>query len=336
MSEALAEAARRIDAAGRLVLTSHDRPDGDALGSALGLARILRQRGRTVELCGCRPFPERYRFLLREDERFAETVRPNAPETDLLVVTDSGAASRSGPTAAWLEAGGSVLNLDHHVDNPGYGAWNVVDPESSSASELVAALARQAGWTVPAEAADALWVGLVTDTGRFSYENTSAATLACGAFLVERGVRPQALAGPLFHCNPPGAVRLAGRATATLRFSHGGTVALIVLDEEDFLAAGCPPEEAGEIIDLARDIKGVRVALYLRAHPGEPSMKLSIRTRPPLDATALARRFNGGGHQRAAGGFVRKSLAEATGAVLAAVDELWAEALAEPQKETCP
>lgn len=313
-----------LDAAEMIVVTAHDRPDGDALGATLGLARSLAAAGRPVRLTGCQPVTERYRCLLA-GESFGE-VEPGAPGA-VLVVLDCGSPERAAAVPGWRASGGELINIDHHASNGHYGTLNWVDRQACSASELVLALIRHCRWPLPQAAAEALWAGIVTDTGRFTYENTGATALHAAAYLVAHGVSPGHMGEMLYQNKPVVEVHLASRAIQTLGTAHGGQVAWVMLSRRDFEELGCGPEDSGDVVNLPRNMAGVRVALFFYEVPSAALTKVSIRTSQPFDAIELARRFDGGGHPRAAGGARAAGLCETRQAVLAAVDELWGETL---------
>jgi phosphoesterase RecJ-like protein len=313
-----------------LLVTAHDRPDGDALGAAVGLAYILRALGRPAAVVGCQPVPRRYRFLL--GGMLVGPVAQEPPPGAALVILDCGSRERSEAGRRWGPEKGTLVNIDHHHSNSRFGTHNWVDPAASSCAEMVWRLARRAGWPVPREAAEALWAGLATDTGSFSYENTSAAALAAAQDLVRCGANPGRLGEALFRREPWGAVQLRRRALESLQSGWGGRAAWIALSAADFEAAGCAPHDAGDLVDLPRNIENVALALFFYEVPAAGETKVSIRAAEPLDATELAGRFGGGGHQRAAGCSLAAPLAATRDRVLAAAAELWAEELG-PRRE---
>jgi len=171
------------------VITAHERPDGDALGAALGLRRILEAAGLRARVVGLGPIPPRYQFLLQEGE--SETAAPGWTQgADVFFALDCGAFDRLADFAHEAVGRLPVVNIDHHDSNTLFGDANWVEPHASSAGELVYRLARTAGWTVSTAAAEALWVAIITDTGQFAYSNTSPDTLRIGAELLERLITP--------------------------------------------------------------------------------------------------------------------------------------------------
>lgn len=319
----LHEIIRFCESSGRLAITAHDRPDGDALGATLGLFRILMDRGIPCVLVGCHPIPERYAFLL-QGESYLAPETPLQDVADALVVLDTGMPSRSTPLTQALEKNMPVLNIDHHASNSHFGTFNWVEADKSSSSEMISTLADEAKWPVSAEAAEALYAGLVTDTGRFAYENTSPSALHCAARLLGQGAIPYKLNQLLYDTVPEAELRLNGIAINSLRLHENGAIAVVSLSREDYAKFGCGPEMSGEAINLPRRIEGVRVALFLYEPPAESYTKISIRTEAPFDAVAVAKMFGGGGHTRAAGGQFNGRIPEAEEAVMIVIRSLWA------------
>ncbi len=320
----LADVIHAIRAANRIAITTHIRPDGDAIGSVLGLCRILNAAGKQAVIVAMDAVSRRYAFLMETD-----VIRPAAETTpesfDLLILLDTGALDRA-PAAieAWLPRVRS-LNIDHHPTNTAFADLNYVVPSASSVGELVVALASSAGYAIPPAAAEALWVALVTDTGRFSYSNTTRAAMHAAASLLESGVRTDILNHRIYESATAAQVRLQGRAIAHLELFHDGRVALVSLSREDFEALGCTGEDADEMVSVPRRIEGVDIAVFLYELPGEGGRetKAGFRTVEPYDAADFCRRQGGGGHARAAGCSLPMPLDAAKTRVLDQIAEIW-------------
>ncbi len=290
-----------LSSASRVVVVSHVRPDGDAFGSALGLAGYLRAAGREVVVAGLRPVPSSYAFLAGVDGILeAEAYRGAAG--DLLAVCDCGAAERlAAPLRPWLARLPTVC-IDHHKTNDGFARIDYIDPSASSTAELVWRVGRKAGWPLEPATAEALWVGLVTDTGRFGYDNASPAALRCAAALQERGrIRTGWINEQVYGSVSETQLRLQALAIGSLRRSADGLVAVVSLTREQYAACGATSIDSENFVDLPRSIRGVRLAAFLYAADEGRTSRLSLRTTPPYDASAICREFGGGGHERAAG-----------------------------------
>ena len=322
MPDAMGEAASLLNRARRVLITAHEHPDGYALGSALGLARLLRGQGKEAHPAHLDPVPRRYHFLLEE-----ETILQSLPDDwearyDCLAVLDCGSDDRAGVRRARGKSEPPLLNLDHHETNTRFGDIDWVDPDASSVGEMICRLAEAETWDVGAAAAP-LWVAIVTDTGRFSYSNTSARTLRIAADLVEAGADPARCAREVYQSRPLEEIRLEQRALERLELREDGRLASTTLRMEDFDAFGCVPEHAQDVVDLARGVRGVEAAFFFYERDAGGEVKVSVRTVPPFDAAALCRRFGGGGHPRAAGCSLREPLESARDRVLRTVHDAW-------------
>lgn len=311
---------------GRIVVTSHARPDGDALGAALALGRVLRSLGRDVTVAldrdeiGAPGVLEGTADLMPTSK--AATVSP-----DLLICLDCGAVERLPLALRPLIGRVPVVNIDHHPTNESYGSLNWIDARSSSTGEMVWRLLRQARWPVDRATAEALWVSVVTDSGRFSYDSTRPATLRCAADLLRHGVRTAWLNDVLYGQFELPVLRLKQRAYDSLDVWENGRVSVVTLTFADFAATGCNKADADDVIEIPRALRGSQVALFFYQVGKDPrATRLSIRTRLPLDATRLACHFNGGGHLRAAGCDIPAPLDDAMRQVRAILPEFLASA----------
>ena len=303
---------------GRILLTGHVRPDGDALGAALGLARCLTQLNRRV-VVAAEPGDIRSVSFLDGCDVVVPPAKAAAMKIAAMVSVDCGTVQRLPDPLHALVARVPVANIDHHRTNTLFGQVNWVDPTAGSTSEMVWRLVHRAGWKLDRAAAEALWVGVVTDTGRFAYDQTSPRTLQCGADLLRYGVRTAWINDRLFGAFDMKVLELKRRAFRSLEFRLNGRIAAVTLTREDFAATGCTKSDAEDVIEIPRSLRGNVVALFFYETGAEPITRLSIRTREPLDATQLALQFAGGGHARAAGCTIHAPLAKAKAQVLALV-----------------
>jgi phosphoesterase RecJ-like protein len=286
----------------RFLLTTHEGPDGDALGSLLGMHHLLAQLGKdSVMFLAAKefPLPIEYRFLPLE-EVFHEPPADMADRT--VVFLDCGNIDRM-PLDFLRNDGIQVLNIDHHHDNTRFGAVNLVDTEASSTAEIVHALARRMEVEITPEIASALYVGLVTDTGRFSYENTKAETHRIAADLIDAGVDVNDTYRRLYEHVPIEKLRLISRALDSIELPCEG-LAVTYITEADYEQTGSGEEMTEGIIDFLRALEGVRLAAVVRelGSRGKAARKVSLRSSGDgIDVSAIARRHGGGGHVRAAG-----------------------------------
>ena len=291
---AMQEAWAFLDEADDWVLTTHINGDGDALASCLGLRRLLHSRGRQATVLVPDGPDGHYGFL--PDFASIRTLENwSGGSLDRLVVLDCPALERAGGVGQLLQAGGRVLSIDHHADNQCFGAVNVVSDQASSASELVYHLALAGDAPIDADTAAQLYLGILFDTGGFRFSLTSPTTLEAAAHLVRSGARLDWLAEQLFGNKSLASVKLVGRAIDSLEVHFGGRVAVLHLAWED-LRLG----DAEDIVNYGMSIKGVVATLLLKEEkPGQ--YRISLRSREGVDVSAVAHRFGGGGHVRAAG-----------------------------------
>jgi phosphoesterase RecJ-like protein len=294
--------AAEIRGAERFLLTTHEGPDGDALGSLLAMHHLLGQLGKdSVMFLAAKefPLPIEYRFLPLE-EVFHEPPADMADRT--VVFLDCGNVERM-PVDFLCNDGGHVINIDHHHDNTRFGDLNLVDVDASSTAEIVYELARQMNVELTPEMASALYVGLVTDTGRFSYENTNADTHRIAAALIDAGVDVNDTYRRLYEHVPLEKLRLVSRALDAIERPCGG-LAITYITEADYEATGSGEEMTEGIIDFLRSLDGANVAAVIRelGSRGRAARKVSLRSSGDgVDVSAIARVHGGGGHVRAAG-----------------------------------
>jgi bifunctional oligoribonuclease and PAP phosphatase NrnA len=287
----------------RFLLTAHEGPDGDALGSLLGMHHLLTQLGKdSVMFLAAKefPLPVEYRFLPLE-EVFHE---PPADMSDRTVVfLDCGNLDRM-PVDFLADGDNLRLNIDHHHDNTLFGDVNLVDVEASCTAEIVYELAILLGAEITTEMASALYVGLVTDTGKFMYENTNARTHRIAAELIEAGVAVDETYRRLYEHVPIEKLRLLSRALEGIQHHCDGVLVLAYITAADYEASGAGAEMTEGIIDHLRSVEGARVAALIRdlGDRGRAARKVSLRSSGgDVDVSSIARRHGGGGHKRAAG-----------------------------------
>ncbi len=303
MASDLERAVDELRSGQRFLLTAHESPDGDALGSLLALHHVLGQLGKdSVMFLAAKefPLPVEYRFLPLE-EVFHE---PPADVVDrVLVFLDCGNIDRM-PVEFLQRDGAHVLNIDHHHDNTRFGTVNVVDTEASCTAEIVFEVAKRLGAEITPEIASALYVGLVTDTGKFMYENTRPAAHRMAADLIEAGVNVNDTYQRLYERVPIEKLRLIARALEKIERFDEGRVAITYISIEDYEATGAEEVLTEGIIDFVRALEGTAVAAVVRdkTDGGRSARKVSLRsTDGTVDVSAIARIHGGGGHRRAAG-----------------------------------
>jgi phosphoesterase RecJ-like protein len=292
----------------RFLLAGHVRPDGDCVGAQGALARVLASLGKEVSILNPDPPPAQFDAFVRELP-FATYRGGILPEHDVCVLLDVNELERCGDLATPLAAARSKKAIvDHHLFH-GVPWWDAayVDVRASASGLLVWRLARQLGVELDRVAAMAVFTSLVTDTGWFKYSNTDAETLAVAADLLERGVEPQRMYSAIFQQNEPEQPHAVGALLERTEYQAEGRLAIV-----DQPLAG-PGEyalfDSDPVLDLLRAVGAVEVVLFLRELEGG-NVKLSARSKSDYDVNALARRFAGGGHRKAAGATIRGTLAD--------------------------
>jgi phosphoesterase RecJ-like protein len=297
------QVAEEIRAGDRFLLTTHENPDGDALGSLLAMHQILGALGKdSVMFLGAKefPLPVEYRFLPLE-EVFHE---PPADLSDRVIMfLDCGNIDRM--PVDWLQENENrVLNVDHHHDNTRFGDVNLVDVEASSTAEIVYELAGVLGVSLTPEIANALYVGLVTDTGKFMYENTDERSHRMAAALVEAGVEVNDVYRRLYEHAPLEKLRLLARALEAIEVHEDGALALTYISAADYEATGGNAALTEGVIDHLRTLDGTLIVAVVRdqGDGNRAARKVSLRsTDGRVDVSEIARKHGGGGHRRAAG-----------------------------------
>ena len=288
-----------IRAGDRFLLTTHENPDGDALGSLLGMHRILEALGKdSVMFLAAKefPLPVEYRFLPLE-EVFHEP--PADIANRVVIFLDCGNIDRM-PVDFLQNGQNQVINVDHHHDNTRFGGINLVDVDASCTAEIVYDLSGLLDVQLTPEIANALYVGLVTDTGKFMYENTDARSHRMAAGLIEAGVQVNEIYRRLYEHAPIEKLKLLARALEGVTLRDGGRLAVTYISTEDYAVTGA----SEGIIDHLRTIDGTQVAAVVRDQPDNDraARKVSMRsTDGRVDVSAIARLNGGGGHRRAAG-----------------------------------
>ena len=287
----------------RFAVVTHENPDGDALGSLVGATFALRALGKDVVmyLAGSAPLPAEYTFLplaeLRRD-------LPDDIEQRVLLAVDCANDRRIGPESDAVDRSLLVVDVDHHHDNSRFGEVNLVVPDASSTAEVMRDVVRELGVTLTPEIAEALYVGLVTDTGRFQYTNTTPKALRLAAELVEAGADVHGIFRHVYETVQFAKLKLLARALDRARVFEGGRLVVSYLLRDDFADVGAEEPFSEGIIDHLRAVEGSEMVALIREPPRDegPVRRVSLRSsHDEVDVSAIAREQGGGGHRQAAG-----------------------------------
>ena len=300
----------------RFLVTSHEAPDGDALGSLLATGLALGALGKdaVMFLGGPAPLPGEYRFLELADQGLRRELPADSGER-VLIAVDCASAGRVGAEPGLVERAPFTINIDHHHDNPRFGDVNLIVPDASSTGEVLADVFRELGIELTPELAEALYIALVTDTGRFQYANTTPKALRLAAELVEAGADVNRVFQGVYENVQFAKLKLLARALDRARELEGGEIIVSHLLRDDFEAVGATEPYSEGIIDVLRSVEGSLVSALIREPPrdGAPPRKVSLRSSvDEVDVSAIARKSGGGGHREAAGFSSELSVEEIT------------------------
>src|SRR5213593_2644192 len=310
--QAVADAIRSHD---RFLVTTHENPDGDALGSLLATKLALDELGKdsVMYLAGEAPLPREYSWMPLED---LQRKVPDDAATRVLLALDCANESRLGPDPEVLHSARLVINVDHHHDNSRFGAVNLVVADASSTGEIVRDLLRGLDVELTPDMAEALYIALVTDTGRFQYTNTTPKALRLAAELVEAGADVHKIFQGVYESVQFAKLKLLARALERAQIYEGGRLVISYLLRGDFAEVGAAEPYSEGIIDYLRAVEGADMAALIREPPrgDAPARRVSLRaSSDEVDVSEIARRSgDGGGHRQAAGCSRDKSIEEIT------------------------
>lgn len=312
-----------IETHDRFLVTTHVRPDGDALGSEVGMAGLLRQKGKDVRVVNSSHTPPRYDFLDPDStlfEHFGSQVRPDElGDREVAVILDLSAWNQLGDMEGYIRSfPGKRVVIDHHVSQDDLGALFLKDTSAEATGILVMNAITALGGTFTKEVAVGLLTAIAMDTGWFHHANTRPRTLRAVADLIESGADITAVHRALFERNTLGRLKLMGRTLSNLRSEIGGRVALATISLADLEQSGAIPPDTEDLVDFTVSLRGVDVGL-LFIEQARGGVKVSFRSRNGLDCARLAGSLGGGGHRAAAGATLPGPMTENVDRVLDAV-----------------
>jgi bifunctional oligoribonuclease and PAP phosphatase NrnA len=318
-ARAAREVATALTSANHVVLTTHVNADGDGVGSEIGLWYMLRAQGISVKIANPTRIPDRFDFLIPEGADASKHAVHEIERADIVASLDIGDITRLGELAAVInKRQPPFVCIDHHVGPVKLPAGPcLIAPDATATAELIFDLASVAGWPLTPESAQALYVGLLTDTGGFRFSNTTARALRVAAALLEKGVDPEEVYASVYASAPEGRVRLLAEVLQTLVVEPDVGLAWVSVPADALRRHEVTPDDLDGIVEFPRSIAGVRLALLFR-HIGNGRIKVSFRSMGEVDVAALADQFGGGGHHRAAGASLSGTMADVEEKVLTA------------------
>lgn len=303
---------RRTVSGARVLVSTHVHPDPDAIGSAIAASDMLRQMGAQPQIILADPFPPRMQWLPGAESIVTLPFGMDGALFPVAFIVDAANLSRIGDVEKLLLPGATIINCDHHVSNDGFGALSFVDVAYAATAELLYDLCLVLGLAVTVDIATNLYAGLLTDTGRFRYTNTSARALEVAAELVRRGVNLTEITNRLYYDIPVQDVHSVGAIFSTLTLYADGKISMMLVRRENIV------EDPDTVVDTGLSIRGVEIAALLTEAP-EGRIRVSLRSRNYVNVSAIAERFGGGGHEKAAGFRMRGELESVRQRVLPAL-----------------
>ena len=315
---------RRIKAAikkfNKFLVTSHINPEADAVGSQVAMAFLLRKLGKVAVMLDDSPVPSLLQFIKGTEEISKEM--PHDFNYQAVIILDSPDLTRIGRVNEYIKKDAVIINIDHHISNINFGKFNWVEPEFSSAGEMVYDLFKAFKVKIDLDDAIALYAAIMTDTGSFRYSNTSSKAHRIAAELIDIGVQPYEMHTKIYETSSIQDTNLLGESLQTMKLTEDGKIAWIWVTKEMLKKTKASLEGTEGIINFARSIGGVEIAILFRETGTEDRVKVSFRSKGKVDVNKLAAAFNGGGHPTASGCTVFGKIEEVEKKVLGKAGEM--------------
>lgn len=300
-------------------ISSHTRPDGDSIGAQLALGSFLKRLGKDVYIANRDPVPAVYQFLPHgSDIHIAQKIEK---DFDVAFILDCSDLQRIGNMIDLKSRVKIVINMDHHVGCELFGDYNYVEPKASSVAEELYDLFKESNFGVTEEEALALYVGVLTDTGRFREANTTPRCHEIVAEFIRKGVSPQLVAQKVYDERTAAGLKLLSSTLSTLKVTANRKTALLLLTQDMYEETGAREDEVEGFVNFARDVEGVEVGILFRETAVLNQFKVSFRSKGKIDVSKIARSFSGGGHRNAAGCTIQGTLEEVKQKILNAVSQ---------------
>lgn len=321
MNPAMNEVVNAIKKGKRYLISAHVNLEGDSLGSQLAARELLKGLGKEVEIVDADPVPEQYKFLPNTNE-VSDKASGNL-KFDVALILDCPTLKRIGKVSGLISKDMVVINVDHHISNENFGHINWVDPNASSAGEMVYKLFKETGVVITREAALYLYIAILTDTGSFNYDNTSRLTHEIAGELLGYGLDPASVSESIYEHKSISDIKFLGMVLSTLKVNKDGDIAYLEITKKMVKDAGVDMSKSENFVNYARSIDEIKVAIIFKEESADTGrINVSFRSRGDADVNRIAAYFGGGGHARASGCIVEASLDDAKRKVLAQVEEV--------------
>jgi phosphoesterase RecJ-like protein len=312
------EIVKLLEEAGGIAIFPHVSADGDAIGSSIALGLALKNAGKKVVIYLEENIPNMFKFLPGTD--LVDSAGEADEAMDLNIALDTGDVGRLASRAEAFFRAPCTINIDHHVTNTKYAHHNFVDASSASTGEIVYTLIKEMNLKIDIQIATCLYTAIVTDTGGFQYQNTTAGTHKIAADLVSTGINVGDLSQRIFDNTTYEKLKLTQKAIELLELYEDSKLAVVVLSLEDINSTGAKDEDCDGIVNIGRSIEGVEVSVLIKEKQNN-EIRVNLRSKTVVDVSEIAAAFDGGGHKRAAGCTVRGSLEEVKAKLINAVKE---------------
>lgn len=317
MTETVQQIIEVVRANASFLITTHEGPDGDAIGSTLALASFLQKNGKTVTVHYRDPVPELYSFLPGTD-----SISAHIPDQhyDVAFVLDIGERKRAGEEFCNFSSVTTTINLDHHLSCENFGDYNLIDSQAAATGVLVYRLINAFGYSFDFQTALCIYVAIITDTGSFRYSNANREAFAVAGEMIECGVNAWDVAEQLYENQPQKRLQLLAKCLPTLEIIKEGQAASVTVSSDMYVSTGADAELTDGFVNYPRSIRGVEVAIFFRQL--EPlKWKIGFRSKGKVNVAAFSRALGGGGHHNAAGCTVNGSLADVKATVYKIVED---------------
>jgi phosphoesterase RecJ-like protein len=304
----------------KFLITSHINPEGDAIGSQVAMASLLRKLGKEAVMLDDSPVPSLLQFIKLTEEISKEA--PHDFNYQAVIILDSPDLMRIGRVNEYIKKDAVIINIDHHISNINFGKFNWVEPEFSSAGEMVYDLFKAFKVKITLDEAIALYAAIMTDTGSFRYSNTSSKIHRIAAELIDIGVEPYDMHARIYETSSIQDTNLLGESLQTMKLTEDGKIAWLWVTKEMLKKTKASLEGTEGIISFPRSIDGVEIAILFRETGTEDRVKVSFRSKGKVDVNKLASAFNGGGHPTASGCTVFGKIEEVEKKVLEKAKEM--------------